>query len=77
MNPSPIEELEGQLEQTRQALRTTMRDLRFRLSPSNQAAMAWRAMKQEAGRAAPIVVLVLGIVGVAYLVATRSHRRPR
>ena len=75
MSPSPIEELERQLAQTRQALRTTMRDLRFRLSPSNQAAMAWRSVKHEAGRVAPIAVLVLGVVGVAYLVATRSRRR--
>jgi len=68
-----IEDLERQIDDTRHSLDRTLTDLQFRLSPREQAKLAWRSM----GRSAPFVLVALGVAAVLFLRATRPRRPVR
>ena len=85
MTPSPIDEIERQIDNTRAALDHTIRALRFELSPRHQAEVAWRSAKDRTVRslhysarwaaANPVAIVVGAAVLVAAAVVMANQRR--
>ena len=87
MTPSPIDEIERQIDNTRAALDHTIRALRFELSPRHQAAVAWQSAKARTASslrhganwaaANPVLVTVGALVLVAGALMMADRRRWR
>ena len=89
MNHGLIEELERQIEGTRQALDHTLQALRVELSPRHQLELAWQFAKDRTQRSVsagarwasanpvPTVLAAVLLAGALYLGFTRLRRRGR
>ena len=89
MSEDPVEELERQIEDTREALGRTLLALRVELSPRHQLGLAWNFAKGRTARGVragnrwvrahrtPALLAAVGVAGGLYLLAAKLRRRAR